>query len=269
MNKLALVELADLKKLEKIIAAGEKTFIEVGVALTTIREKRLYREGYETFDEYCQKRWGWTRQRASQLILAASASQGSAALSTMVDKHQSSGTQVVRSIAPAVPTERAIREFRSVPPEKREEVVKHITKSNGVVTAPAIKKAALEVIGGPPDRLDETGMIVPLKLVPLWDRGREMEDIMRMISCVKSVIKEAQDKNDILWRGFNFSRMMLELGQLRHNIDVYRPYAVCPYCSGKLASSYTHCKTRGFVGKMFWNQCVPLEMKKIREKATK
>ncbi len=35
----------------------------------TIREKRTYRtDGWDTFEEYCQERWGWTRQRAYRLI---------------------------------------------------------------------------------------------------------------------------------------------------------------------------------------------------------
>lgn len=38
----------------------------------TIREKRTYRsDGWDTFEEYCQERWGWSRGRAYQLMDAA------------------------------------------------------------------------------------------------------------------------------------------------------------------------------------------------------
>lgn len=58
--------------LESIIERGRQTFIEVGTALMTIRETKSYRtDGYDTFEEYCQERWGWTHQRAYQLMQAA------------------------------------------------------------------------------------------------------------------------------------------------------------------------------------------------------
>ena len=69
-----------LTELERVIDRGLATFVEVGAALTEIREQRLYklRDGYSSFEQYCKDRWGFNRQRASQLIQAA-------AVSTIVD----------------------------------------------------------------------------------------------------------------------------------------------------------------------------------------
>jgi hypothetical protein len=47
------------------------TFVEVGHALLEIRENRLYRDGFTTFDDYCRDRWGFERTRAHRLIEAA------------------------------------------------------------------------------------------------------------------------------------------------------------------------------------------------------
>jgi phage N-6-adenine-methyltransferase len=62
-----------LAECEYIIERGLNTFVEVGAALLEIREGKLYRhhEGYDTFEEYCQKRWGIERRRAYQLMDAA------------------------------------------------------------------------------------------------------------------------------------------------------------------------------------------------------
>ena len=60
-----------LVKLEEVIDRGLKTFIEVGNALREIREGRLYRCEYATFDEYCRRRWGWDRINAHRHIEAA------------------------------------------------------------------------------------------------------------------------------------------------------------------------------------------------------
>ena len=59
------------KLYETIIADGLKTFLQVGNALTYIRDSRLYRESHDTFEAYCQLRWGMTDRHASRLIGAA------------------------------------------------------------------------------------------------------------------------------------------------------------------------------------------------------
>lgn len=56
---------------EQIIERGKKTFIEVGIALAAIHEKRLYRALNDTFEAYCEERWDFTGRRGRQLIEAA------------------------------------------------------------------------------------------------------------------------------------------------------------------------------------------------------
>lgn len=56
---------------EAVVRRGLDTFLEVGSALVTIRDRRLYREHYHTFEEYCQRRWDMTARRARQLCAAA------------------------------------------------------------------------------------------------------------------------------------------------------------------------------------------------------
>lgn len=50
-----------------------KTFLEVGEALWKIREGKLYRAQFGTFEEYCDKRWNITKRRAYQLMDASEA----------------------------------------------------------------------------------------------------------------------------------------------------------------------------------------------------
>jgi hypothetical protein len=65
-------DVRSLDELEGVIERGQQTFMEVGEALLTIKERRLYREaGFDTFDAYCQKRWGFGKRRANQVLAAA------------------------------------------------------------------------------------------------------------------------------------------------------------------------------------------------------
>ncbi len=62
---------AALAELEVVIETGREAFIAVCQALGRIRDERLYRESYATFEDYCQGRWGWTRQHVNRQIEAA------------------------------------------------------------------------------------------------------------------------------------------------------------------------------------------------------
>lgn len=62
-----------LVELETTIERGQQTFIEVGLALAEIRESKLYRANFATFEEYCQIRWGWSASRSRKLISSAEA----------------------------------------------------------------------------------------------------------------------------------------------------------------------------------------------------
>ena len=56
---------------EAIIERGLKTFVELGNALLAIRDGKLYKDGYSTFEEYCEGRWQLKERQAYFYIDAA------------------------------------------------------------------------------------------------------------------------------------------------------------------------------------------------------
>ena len=68
---ITLDERSRLYQLEETIRQGLNTFVDVGNALLEIRDKRLYRQEHSTFEEYCREQWSFTKQRAYQLMDAA------------------------------------------------------------------------------------------------------------------------------------------------------------------------------------------------------
>lgn len=66
-------EEAELARCEGVIARGLQTFVEVGLALATVREARLYRAQFATFEDYCRERWGMAARTAHQTIRSAGA----------------------------------------------------------------------------------------------------------------------------------------------------------------------------------------------------
>ena len=69
--RLTTSEQRALQRAEGMIAKGMKAFVAVGMALKEIRDRRLYRERYGTFEEYCARRWELSRPRGYELCAAA------------------------------------------------------------------------------------------------------------------------------------------------------------------------------------------------------
>lgn len=71
-----------------------------GLVLLTIRDNRLYRATHNTFEDYCEQRWGLSGRRANQLIGAYEVTEE---LGTMVPKTpeiQAPNERQARELAP-------------------------------------------------------------------------------------------------------------------------------------------------------------------------
>lgn len=64
-------ELQRLGELEQVVETGLTVFVKVGNALLEIRDSRLYRQQFPTFEAYCRERWGMSRFYAHRIIDAA------------------------------------------------------------------------------------------------------------------------------------------------------------------------------------------------------
>jgi hypothetical protein len=114
MEILNIDESHELERCEVVIKQGLQTFIEVGQALMTIREKRLYRIGFKTFEDYCVERWSFGRRYVNQII------QASEVISNL------------GAIAPILPkTETQARPLTSLEPEIQKEVWTEVVKTHG------------------------------------------------------------------------------------------------------------------------------------------
>lgn len=63
MTRLSPGETARLDAFEEYIQAKAPTFRKVADSLAEIRHLKLYREQYETFDEYLLERWGFVARK--------------------------------------------------------------------------------------------------------------------------------------------------------------------------------------------------------------
>jgi len=127
-STITTLEIAELQRCEETIQRGLHTFVEVGNALLTIRDKRLYQEQWATFEDYCRERWGMVRRQADRLIAAAET------------------VEILRPMGLIPQSERVIRPLTKLPPEVQPMVWQRAVDSapNGKVTAAHVQKIADE-----------------------------------------------------------------------------------------------------------------------------
>lgn len=129
---LTPAEADELVRHESAIERGARTFIEVGNALAAIRDKRLYRGPYQTFEDYCRARWGMGRRYANRIVEAA---------------------EVAERLGPHGPKptmEAQIRPLTQLKPEQQREVWDKAVASvpaDDVPTPKIVEKIAREVRG--------------------------------------------------------------------------------------------------------------------------
>jgi hypothetical protein len=89
-------ERSALEAYERTIEAGLQTFIEVGRALLAIRDGKLYRADYGTFEEYCQRRWGVSRPYAYQLMDASVVVENVSAIADIIPINEAQARPLTR-----------------------------------------------------------------------------------------------------------------------------------------------------------------------------
>lgn len=124
LGEMTPLETRRLVELEQVIDAGMHTFLTVGNALAEVRNGRLYREHFDTFEFYCSCRWALSRSRAYEMMAAAEV------VSAMADTG-----------GPVPVNERQARALAAVPPEERADVMAAVA-AKGKPTAAAIAEEA-------------------------------------------------------------------------------------------------------------------------------
>jgi hypothetical protein len=243
VQALTAPEFARRSELEATIEKGQKTFVEVGLALMEIREARLYRSDFDTFETYCQSKWGWGRVQSHRLIEAAD---------TVKD--------LPESVTHWVTNERQARELAKVPKKQRAKVLKVASEGGEKpVTAKKIAETAKSFAPPPiqtrsavePPRLDKFGHLISSAVVPAWDRAEAWaKQALALVSDLRTSMKE-----------FNTDHVFAELSQtlpatingLYTNLEAVQPHTVCPRHEAKGCKL---CSGRGFISKSLYDNAI-------------
>lgn len=236
MTALTTSELSELTSCELTIETTQGAFVACGMALDKIREDKLYRSKYDTFEDYCQKRWGWSRQRGYQLIEAAKI------VNNLPENEQKE-----------VKTEYQARVLKKVKSEPK--MSTDLTK-----ISLQIEKAEKVI------NLDKTGYPIPDAILDDWNRAETVgKDLLNRASFLKCFIESSFEEKDLIFQGVSQSTISYSIN-LWSNLKEIIPHAVCTSCSGHNPKKCTLCRGRGFVGAFIYKNAIPEELKAIRAK---
>jgi hypothetical protein len=183
LPSLGTIELRERSECEKIICRGLETFLEVGRALATIRDKRLYRDRYGTFEEYSRQRWEFSKTHANRLIEAAAVA------------------AVLTPIGVKLKCESQVRPLVGLEPMKISAAWKRAEEiaGDGEVTAKFVRQAAEEFKKGSNSSLPistskkssliPTGLKVAFKLLYQAEEDAKEKDLMAVLESLRKLRK--------------------------------------------------------------------------------
>lgn len=226
---LTATETKRLSTLETTIADDLQRFVRVGQALREIRDGRLYRAKFASFEDYVHARWGFERQHAYRLITA---------------------TQVHENVAPVMEevglpaTERHFREIARAPAELQPEVIRVTAQRARAEGRSPTSQDYADVVAElhapedlpPPPQLNK-GQLAMLNSAVVSNIVNQVSKTLQLVRKVPPApgtqhIREAR------------SRLVADLERLEEEIAGMVPKALCDRCGGKGCKS---CRKRGFV----------------------
>lgn len=192
-TKARLTELTELEKHIQIIDNGLATFVDVGRALAAIRDKTLYRFSHDSFEAFCKERWGFTRRRADQLIVAANVR--TIVLTFYPDYQAPTNEAQARELAKLDPDEQAdawVEATESVPEGEvtaaivQEVVERRLAAVRGEEAEPPTEPEE------PPVTLDGLGQVVEDETLAneVFGRVDELKGLQRDIQSIRKQVKE-------------------------------------------------------------------------------
>jgi hypothetical protein len=214
-EQLTVVEATTLDDLEGVIEKGIATFIDVGLALARIRDKRLYRETHGTFEEYCKDRWGFSRRTGYDLMQTAEiansvqevaqvsreAARELAPLTDNPEQLQDAVRETVKAHGPK-PTARQVREVvkrKKAPARAPRGPSKAQREERGTRHAERIKESLAYIIGCQHPSTVFGWALDALERDPDWNWEKFIEEIEAAGQALGALIVAAEPRAEARW----------------------------------------------------------------------
>lgn len=257
------------------------------------KDREIWRLKYDSWSEFCELECGISKRWANRLIeadkMASEIAEFSDVSATKSGKPVGTGFPLEAEKAndsekTAVPTNeikplapKQVAALKGLSTAEKASVLEAAKAKTGTTTPKAIEAAKKKLEASkafvipsakdPDAARDSVGRVIPIPLLGIWNRRNELSELMAKISAVRGPLKSAMEAEDDLFGDFNFSTHVTAFNRAYTALKGLIPFAVCTTCQGLRADKCTFCKGRGFISEQLWNDCVPIELKAIIQKA--
>lgn len=211
-NALTTVEVNRLEHLESVIEKGVSTFMAVGNALAEIRTSRLYREQYETFEQYCLERWEFTAARGRQLMSAVEAI-------ASLPEHLPKPARAAHAEALA-----------AVDEDDRADVwmdaLEEAESEDRPVTTADVKAAAAR-------RKDDAKSAASLGERNLAELEPILKETLAALKAAMTAAERLAQTSASQWLLTQGSALLKHIRDARDHVSACRPAGICPLCGGE------------------------------------
>lgn len=181
---LSPMEAHDLSANEAGIGRVLESFWQLGLYLSSIRDRRLYRQHYATFEDYCEQRWELSGRYARRVCAAAQVTQ---LLSVNADL-----AKLANSVLPA--SESQARPLTALPPHQVIEVWSEVTATapGGKVTARFVRDVVDRKLGTV-EKHRTSNLEHPASNGKTLDTGTRTERIQALASAAIDSVRDLLD----------------------------------------------------------------------------
>lgn len=264
-EKLNVSERGRLRKLEQTVLDGMASFVAVGEALKEIRDGKLYRESYKTFEKYVDDKWGFEKRHAYRLIDAAVTNSKLCPIGHKIER------------VDEIKSESQLREIKDVPVDVMEQVVERAAELAGddKITASDLKQARQEVLGEVTattttqeplqfEDVEDEPEVKPSKPLPKTVMSQSPSELVANIHAagetLLALVKEVNRLADqVGGEWIDCQEVETRASSLRKLIRGFAHWVDCPKCNGKGCND---CKRIGWLS-VERKQFISQEMKDL------
>jgi hypothetical protein len=243
MGELTTTQQGRLEELVTVIENGMRSYLEVGNALTEIRDDELWRDTHDTFELFCRERWEFSSKRAIQLINTARVD------SVLADRSEN-------------PRPRNEGQARVLTKVSGDDLVVEVW-DYAVETAPVdghgvtrmsalhIEKCRVEMLGGgkketpPPTPKDRLGRDVETALVDAHGVGVMLREAMGELLAVSKKLEGLTGRFGAEWLDIDEAKRVIEEARLVCKQGAY--HTTCPVCRGRVGEACDVCDKAGYI----------------------
>lgn len=228
MSDLSTTEVHKLERLEGVISKGMQSFLAVGAALAEIREERLYRAQYSSFESYCQDRWQFTADYGRKLTRAVEA------IASLPDDLPTPTRESHARVLAALPEEDRVDVWRDAC-EEAETEDREVTTADIQAAADRRQREA-----------DDSWATQSVGAANMDEVAPLVASLVRLLNEAATAAERLSKTSAQAWMLTSGSALLKHIRDAKDHVNASKPAGVCPNCNGEGCSK---CFETGWVNK--------------------